>query len=148
MRFQKCTFFTYLFVLTLLPCMQKYISSIEPYAPSVLRFGIAAVILWFGTQQLMHPDAWTAYVPVSVVTITHMSALTIVHLNALFELFFGFLLVIGWRVRIVALLLALHLLDIMWVVGYGEIGVRDFGLAIATLAICMHGPDPLSVDKR
>ena len=128
--------------------MKKLTLFSKTYAPSVLRFGMSAVILWFSTQQFLHPDIWTAYVPDSVVAMTHVSALVLVYFNAVFELVFGFLLLFGWQTRIVALLLALHLFDIMWVVGYGEIGVRDFGLAIATLVVAMNGTDPLSLQYR
>src|SRR5665213_267421 len=99
--------------------MQKFTSFIETYAPTVLRYGMVAVILWFSIQQFIHPDAWTAYVPDSVVAMTHISANVLVFFNATFELVFGVLLVFGWQTRIVALLLALHLFDIMYVVGYG-----------------------------
>jgi hypothetical protein len=36
----------------------------------------------------------------------------------------------------------------MWVVGYGEIGVRDFGLAFGTFVIFMHGADLLCVQQK
>ncbi len=29
----------------------------------VLRFGIAAVFLWFGIQQVMHPSQWVRMLP-------------------------------------------------------------------------------------
>ena len=117
----------------------------ENYAASVLRFAMSAVILWFSVQQFLHNQTWTAYVPDSAVALTHLSASTLVFFNAVFELVFGVLLVFGIRTRIVALLLAAHLFDIMWVVGYGEIGVRDFGLAMATLVVFMRGPDTLCI---
>ena len=120
----------------------------ETYAPSVLRYGMVAVILWFGLQQLTNAQVWTAYVPDSIVSMTHMSALTLVYFNGVFEVVFGFLLALGWQTRIVALLLALHLFDIMYTVGYGEIGVRDFGLAVATLVVFMNGPDLLCMQPR
>ncbi len=113
------------------------------YAPAVLRYALSLVILWFGLQQVMHPADWTAYVPDSVTTMLHVSALSLVMFNAAFELLFGTLLILGIQTRWVALLLALHLLDIMYTVGYGEIGVRDFGLAIATFSIFMYGSDVL-----
>ena len=128
--------------------MQKFISFIERAAPSVLRYGMSAVILWFSLQQFMHPDVWTAYVPDGAVAVSHLSATTLVYFNATFELVFGMLLVFGWQTRIVALLLAAHLFDIMYVVGYGEIGVRDFGLAVATLVVSMNGPDPLCFNYK
>lgn len=128
--------------------MKKLITNLESYAPVVLRYGMSLVILWFSSQQFLHTQDWTVYVPDSAVAMTHLSAITLVYINAIFELVFGALLVLGWQIRIVALLLALHLLDIMYVVGYGEIGVRDFGLAVATLVVCMNGPDLLSIDTR
>lgn len=128
--------------------MQKFISFIETYAPSVLRIGMSFVILWFGTQQLLHTTDWTAYVPDSATTMLHVSATTLVYFNSFFELIFGLMLLFGWRTRLVALLLALHLFDIMWVVGYGEIGVRDFGLAVATLVVSMNGADLLCYHQR
>lgn len=118
----------------------------EKYAPSVLRYAMCIVILWFGSQQFLHTDAWTAYVPDSLVSMTGLSATTFVYINATFELIFGCLLLIGWQTRIVALLIGLHLLDVMYVVGYGEIGVRDFGLAMATIVVGMQGSDILSFD--
>ena len=121
---------------------------IELYAPSLLRYGMTAVILWFSLQQFLNAGQWTAYVPDSIVSMSHMTAVTLVYFNAVFELVFGLALLIGWQTRISALLLSLHLFDIMWVVGYGEIGVRDFGLAVATLVIFMNGPDLLCIQKK
>lgn len=126
--------------------MHKFIFFIKAYAPSVLRYGISAVILWFSLQQFLHNSLWTVYIPDSLVALTHVSAPVFVFFNASFELAFGMLLIFGWQTRIAALLIALHLFDIMWVVGYGEIGVRDFGLAIASLVVCMNGPDLLCLD--
>lgn len=128
--------------------MKKTTIFLELYASSFLRYGMTAVILWFSFQQFGNANAWTAYVPDSAVNLTHMSAVSLVYFNALFELVFGFLLLFGWQTRIAALLLALHLFDIMYVVGYGEIGVRDFGLAIATLVVFMNGPDLLCIQQK
>ena len=128
--------------------MQKFISFLESYAPSVLRLGMSGVILWFSFQQFIHTQLWTAYVPDSAVAMLHISATTLVYFNATFELVFGILLVIGWQTRIAAFLLALHLFDIMYVVGYGEISVRDFGLAVATFTVFMNGPDMFCIQGK
>ena len=109
---------------------------------------MAAVIIWFGVQQFIHTDSWTAYVPDSAVAMTGLKMTTLVYINATFELIFGLLLLVGVRTRIVAILLGLHLLDIMYIVGYGEIGVRDFGLAVATLVVGMQGTDILCIDYK
>ena len=128
--------------------MQKLNSFFELYAPSVLRYGMSAVILWFAVAQFFNASTWTAYVPDSVVAMTGISAIALVYFNAVFELVFGLLLTFGWQTRITALLLALHLFDIMYVVGYGEIGVRDFGLAVATFVVFMNGPDMLCFQQK
>lgn len=109
---------------------------------------MAAVILWFSLQQFMHPDMWTAYVPDSAVSLTGLSAQVLVYGNAIFELIFGMFLVLGIYTRISAVLLAVHLLDIMWIVGYGEIGVRDFGLALALITVALNGADMLCAEYK
>ncbi|MES2023522.1 MAG: DoxX family protein [Patescibacteria group bacterium] len=128
--------------------MKKLTSFLELYSHSVLRIGLSMVILWFSSQQFLHTDAWTAYVPDSAVAVTHLSAVTLVYFNAVFELVFGIILLFGWKTRLAAFLLSLHLFDIMYVVGYGEIGVRDFGLAVATFTVFMNGPDMLCADQK
>ena len=128
--------------------MQKIIKFMELYSASVLRYGMTAVILWFSIAQFSNASEWTAYVPDSIVSMTGISAVILVYFNATFELVFGILLLFGWQTRIVALLLAAHLFDIMYVVGYGEIGVRDFGLAVGTFVVFMNGSDPLCIQQK
>jgi uncharacterized membrane protein YphA (DoxX/SURF4 family) len=127
---------------------QKNFQNMEVYGPSVLRYGMSIVMLWFSAAQFINPVNFTAYVPDSIVSLSGLSADTLVFFNAIFELVFGTMLLFGFWIRLSAILLSLHLFDIMYVVGYGEIGVRDFGLALATLVVGMNGADELSIDKR
>jgi len=117
------------------------------YAPSVLRIGLALVFLWFGTDQLMNNQAWTAYIPQSVIDISNLSATTLVYVNGIFEIVFGTLLLLGLLTRFTAFVLALHMLDITYVVGFDSIGVRDFGLSIAAIAVWLYGADLLTLDR-
>ncbi|HEU5114667.1 MAG TPA: DoxX family protein [Candidatus Paceibacterota bacterium] len=117
------------------------------FAPAVLRIGLALVFLWFGTNQFLDTSSWTAFVPDSIVKLSSLSAVTLVHLNGVFEVVFGAALLLGLFTRFVAFFLALHILDIMFIVGFDSIGVRDFGLSIATIAIWMHGADFLTLDR-
>jgi len=64
-----------------------------------------------------------------------LSAVTLVHLNGVFEIIFGTALLLGFFTQLSAFLLALHMLDITFTVGFDSIGVRDFGLSIATIVI-------------
>lgn len=118
----------------------------KKYAPAVLRIGMSAIILWFGYQQIAHTLEWTGYLPDWVNNLP-VPATSIVYLNGLFEIASGFLLLFGLYTRIVALLLALHLFDITYVVGYTAVGMRDLGLSIATLSVFLYGGDVLSLDR-
>ena len=118
------------------------------FAPTLLRVGMSLVFIWFGSQQLHDASAWVSYIPTSIISLSHLSALTLVYFNGAFEVVFGLSLLFGFFTRVSALLLALHMFDIMYVVGYNEIGIRDFGLAIATLAVFLYGVDKYSLDRK
>ncbi len=110
-------------------------------APVVLRLGLAAVYVWFGFSQLSNPNMWTSLVPAWASGLLGMSTLTIVHLNGVFEIIAGGMLAFGFYVRLVSGLLFIHLLIIATHLGIGPVGVRDFGLSFATLALFLFGED-------
>lgn len=120
---------------------------LQPFAPVVLRIGMALVFLWFGFDQFIHTTAWVGYVPDYITSLSHLSTQTVVYMNGVFEIVFGTALLLGFYTRFAAFVLALHLLDITFVVGYDSIGVRDFGLTIATFAIWLFGRDFLTLDR-
>ncbi len=116
------------------------------YAPAVLRIGISLVFLWFGSQQLINTVNWTSLIPESLTQVTGISATTFVLFNGSFEVVFGLAMLFGFFTRVASLLLALHMFHIMFIVGYGQTGVRDFGLAIATTAVFLFGPHAFTLD--
>ncbi len=101
----------------------------------VLRFGLAAVFLWFGFSQLFDGINWVAWVPDWAVSLLHLPPAMIVLANGLLEVVLGALLVLGVWTAPVAYILALHLLIIVIDIGLTAIGVRDFGLMAAVLAL-------------
>lgn len=115
-------------------------------APIILRIGIALVFLWFGSQQLLNTGMWLKLIPEWILSMSGLAAATIVHFNGAFELVFGIALLIGFQSRIAATLLGLHLISITLDVGYGAVGVRDFGLCMATIALAFYGATRLSID--
>lgn len=121
-------------------------SNIERFALPTLRFGIVVLFLWFGLSQLTAPGDWIAWVPEWASNL--MPAETVVLLNGGFETILGIALVAGFYTRIAALLLAFHLLLVAWEIGYNDIGVRDFALAVCTLALALFEPDQYTLDKR
>ncbi|MEK6917588.1 MAG: DoxX family protein [Nanoarchaeota archaeon] len=117
------------------------LEDLNRYSPALLRLAISAVFLWFGFSQIKNPDAWTGMIPNYVQSLIHLSSKTLVYLNGAFEITFAILLLLGLFTRFVSLVLSLHLLHIVTIIGYDPVGVRDFALALATLAIFLHGPD-------
>lgn len=119
----------------------------KEFAPAVLRVGLALVFLWFGFTQLGDPVPWTQLIPESLTNATGLAPTTFVLFNGAFEVVFGLCLLFGFFTRVSSLLLALHLLSITFTVGYNAIGVRDFGLSMAAIALFLLGPHKYSVDN-
>lgn len=117
-------------------------------APVLLRWGMAGVFLWFGMQQLLHTASWVGFVPEWVVAVSPLSATDLVHANGVFEIIFGLALLVGFHVRFVSFILAVHMIQITASLGYNAIAIRDFGLAVATFAVFLFGADRFSVDRE
>lgn len=115
----------------------------------VLRLGLAALFMWFGLSQLADTSAWSIWVPQWAGALSGLSPETIVLLNGSFELLAGFLIAVGFKVRILALLLAAHLVVIAFDIGLADpTGVRDLALAVATFALAFLPGDSLTFDRR
>lgn len=111
----------------------------------MLRLGLAFLFLWFGISQMTNPTEWLSWLPAWTSALS-IAPTTIVFLNGGFETVLGALLAIGFLTRWVAALLAVHLLVIAYEIGYNDIGIRDFSLAIATTAVALFGADDYSID--
>ncbi len=112
----------------------------QEWGITILRFGLAAVFLWFGFSQLLDGLNWVGWVPEWAVNLLHIPPAFIVLLNGAFEVVAGSLLALNIMTRWVALALAAHLALITIEIGATAIGVRDFGLTIATLALALLVP--------
>ncbi len=139
------------------------IDKYKRYAPLVLRLGLSLVFLWFGLSQLINPESFLGYVPQWLYShapeMIHEHPLQLMHNlqltphiiimgNGIFETVFGILLLLGLFTRISSLLLGLHLMGIMFGLGYNDIAVRDFGLMLATFSIFLQGPDEWCLDAK
>jgi len=119
----------------------------EKYAKPLLRIAMSLVFLYFGFQQVYSPDNSTGFVP-ELLTSTIITANNIVILNGIVELSLGLFLIIGLYTRFASLILALHLFGISFSLGFTPLGVRDFGLSFATLAVFLNGPDQYTLDAK
>jgi len=122
------------------------------------------VFLWFGISQLVNPESFMGYMPQWIFphepamqhshsmqfmhNIPHPGAHFTIMANGVFETLFGLLLLLGLFTRLSALLLSLHLFGIMLSLGYNDIAVRDFGLALAALSVALNGKDKYCMDNK
>ena len=117
----------------------------EKYAKPLLRIGLSLVFLYFGFQQVLSPDDWAGFVP-KYALVFNLTANNLVMLNAVMELTLVLFLIIGLYTRFSSIVLSLHLLGVAFSVGFNPIGIRDFGLAIATFVIFLNGLDNYCYD--
>ncbi|MEK6909370.1 MAG: DoxX family protein [Nanoarchaeota archaeon] len=116
-------------------------------ATVILRVSLALVFLYFGIQQTLDPGTWSGFVP-EFLQLSIVSANNIVILNGLIEIILGTFLIVGLYVRFASMVMSLHLFGIAFSIGLSPLGVRDFGLAFATLALFFFGADRYTVDYR
>lgn len=113
----------------------------------LLRVSLALVFLYFGINQVYDPGSWNGFVP-DFFKVSGISANNIVLFNGFVELVLGTFLLVGLYVRFSSLILSLHLFGIALTIGFSPLGVRDFGLAFATLALYLYGCDKYTIDYK
>jgi uncharacterized membrane protein YphA (DoxX/SURF4 family) len=119
----------------------------KKYAPLVARLTVSLVFLWFGLNQVFDTTNWLQWLPPWTNSLPIAPA-TLVLLNGVAEIILGAALLMGFFVRPVAFLLALHLAFIAFIIGYNDVGVRDLGLSLLTLSVALHGPDQWCKGKK
>jgi len=101
----------------------------------LFRLGLAVVFLWFGFSQLIDSLKWVSMVPEWAVNLINLPPAMIVMGNGVFEVILGSLLAMGFFVRIIAFVFALHLIPITFDFGFTPNGIRDLGLIIALVSL-------------
>jgi uncharacterized membrane protein YphA (DoxX/SURF4 family) len=118
------------------------------YGITIIRIGLAGVLLWFGAQQLMDTTSWTGYVPEMVVSMSGIPAKTLVLANGATEVAFGLMLLLGLFTRVAAFVMALHLAGIAFSLGVNAVAVRDWGLFAALLGLVFTGAGAWGLDRE
>lgn len=119
----------------------------KEHSAILLRYSVALLFLWFGLNQLLNAGAWVAWLPPWVGQLP-IEPLSFIYLNGILETVLGVCLAVGLFTRFSALILSLHLFGIAFSLGYNDIAVRDFCLALATMAVAFHGSDRFSYDIK
>jgi uncharacterized membrane protein YphA (DoxX/SURF4 family) len=113
--------------------------NLKKLAPWVLRLGFVIVFTWFGYHQITNQAMWLSFIPSWATSMTGQTAQHLVIANGTFELIMAFLLLIGWRVRLIATLLFLHMIAIVSHIGFTATGIRDFGIMCTMLYMALRG---------
>lgn len=101
----------------------------------VLRIGVVFLFVWFGSMQIANPTQWVGLIPKNVAETTGLAPQTLVLLNGSLEIAGAVLLALNLFVPLVATLLSLHIVSIVFILGFTPIGARDIALAVAVLAL-------------
>ena len=123
-----------------------FFEKIKPYSPILVRYGIGLVFLLMGLDQLIHADWWTSYFPTNLPF--NIPVTSAVFYNGIFDTAIGALLIIGFLTRIISLIASLHLISVIYFLGYNDISIRDIGLLLAALSVLANGSDNLCLDKK
>lgn len=97
----------------------------------ILKLGLAFTLIYAGIDSLLHPLDWIGFVPtwVNSLGVTRELALSG---HSFIEIILAVLLLVGWKKRIVASLIALDILVIILINGFGRsvfpVTFRDVGL--------------------
>ena len=121
--------------------------NLEKFAKPLLRIAISLVFLYFGYQQISSPMEWAGFVPNFALS-SGISAKNLVMMNSILELSLGILLLLGLFTKFASLILSLHLFGITLSLGFNDLGIRDFGLSVATFVVFLNGIDEYCLDKK
>jgi len=104
-------------------------------AYKILRWGVAITFIWIAVLIFRAPDLWLGFMPLWMADSLAFLPFNPMYLAAGFDLLVGIFLIANRYTMIVSTLAALHLLGLVFMLGFGDISARDFGLMAATIAI-------------
>ena len=112
-----------------------------------IRLGLGFVFFWFGIDKFIDPGLWIGWIPDSILSFVPIFPGTFIFLLGIVETILGILLIFGVLVRIVAFVSALHLLAIIFSLGFNDIVVRDIGLLTMALALAIEKKHSFCLDS-
>lgn len=99
--------------------------------------GLAFVFGWFGVDKFLHPTIWTGFLPLWMDGFLGYPDTVWILLIGAVEILLALMIIVPIRIvrQIGVAVIALHLLAVIWQVGWNDIGVRDIGLLLSSLAL-------------
>ena len=123
--------------------MLEFLDKFKEESMPLVRYGVGLVFFLFGISQLINPILWISWVPQFI----PFDPKVVVIANGIFDLFIGGFLILGLFLRVFSFIGIIHLIGITASVGYNDIGIRDFGILLALIAVFLHGPDQYCIDS-
>ena len=119
-------------------------------ASLLLRLGIGVAFVGFGVWKFVEPIVWMGYIPPWMSPLIPMTMGTFIVVLGTTECILGALLILGAWTRIVAALVAIHLLAVIIAIGLNEIALRDAVILLSALALSALGSAdcPWSMDAH
>jgi uncharacterized membrane protein YphA (DoxX/SURF4 family) len=115
------------------------------HGTTVLRVGLALVFAYFSVMQFIDPEIFTSYLPDFL---QGSGASLYLYLNATLDGLLALCFAFGVFPKLAPLVGAIHLLIIALTMGFNDVAVRDFGLAMACLSLVFIHEEHLSGKQR
>jgi uncharacterized membrane protein YphA (DoxX/SURF4 family) len=116
-------------------------------ANQILRIGLGLTIIWFGLTQLMNPQDWIGFLPEWAFTQTIISTIGLVYINGIFETVTALMLIFNQHTKIASILLSIHMIFIIFHLGYNDLAVRDFGILVGLFALIFISENKCFIKK-
>ena len=106
-------------------------------AQFLLIAALAFVFSWFGLDKLQNPILWTGFFPLWMDGFMNVGNDVWIIVVGLIEILFAILIIIPIRRirQLGTILIILHLIAVLWQVGWNDTGVRDIGILISGVAL-------------
>jgi uncharacterized membrane protein YphA (DoxX/SURF4 family) len=118
------------------------------YGKLILKVGLGIVFIYFGVNQIMNPEMWVDLLPSFLNNLNFFQPESLIFLNGTFDILVGFCLILGLFLKIISVLAFLHLISIfIFSLGFTQSGIRDFGLALASLSLFFSEDDKFSLSR-
>lgn len=105
----------------------------------ILSAGLFVVFGWFGIDKFLMPNDWIGWIPAWMDGLLGMPNTTWLMIIGAAEILFAIALLIPIRNvrRAGAILIAIQILGILPIVGFNDIGMRDFAMMMSAIALAV-----------
>ena len=101
--------------------------------------GLAFVFGWFGIDKFVHPTLWMGFLPPWMDGFLGISKTVWIVIVGASEILLALMILIPVRMirQLGAAFMGIHLLGVLWQLGWNDIAVRDIGLLTGSIALLL-----------